>query len=231
MALKNRKFCRKMKRSYKKKCGQKSKSKRRSRKHTTVRSVGFTPSLDIKLRHVSLFYPILAISGSTLYSYCTGINDVDLVVAGNQRPMYFSQLTSIYDKWFVKGFRYSIRIINRGNGADINPIMVNVQIRDVITMDTSPTIAAQRWYDKDYQCSQGLTTIKGYVPVGQPFGLSRKRCYNDEQFYGSATLNPVKMAYLHVLVQNPFSTTTAYVLRAELTYDVHFIELTHIAAS
>jgi len=161
----------------------------------------------------------------------SGVADVDAVIAGAQKPMYFTQMVAIYDRWFVRGFRYNIRIINRSNNADINPIMVNVQVRDTNTMDANTAVAAQRWYDKDYQCQQGLTVIKGYVKVGQPFGYSSKRAFGDESFFGAGTSNPTNQAYLHILLSNPFSTVTPYVIRCETTWDVHFLELTNIAAS
>lgn len=193
--------------------------------------VGLPPKMRMRMRHVGMNFPTIAGSGSTFYIMCTNLNDIYPGAAGNTRPLYFSQMAALYNRYFVHGFRYVIKIWNRSNEAQTLPLTVNVQVREEGIMDLNPATAAQRWYDKDRLCGPGLTVIKGYVPVGQPFGLSKRQTYLAEDFLGTITTGPTKQAFLNVLVQNPFASSTGYNLNLEVTYDVTWMELQDVAIS
>lgn len=193
--------------------------------------VGMPPSINMKMRWARNEFGSIAASGTNLYSIGSSIWDVAAWLGGQQQPMYFDQMATMYDRWFVWGFRYSISFYNTNNAAADTPLVVNLQIRTDQTIDNDPNIASQRWYDKRRTWGHGRHRLTGYVPVGQAHGLYSKRCYNDPEFWGTTSSNPARMSFMNLQIQNPWLVATAFHMELEITYDVHWFRLVNVAGS
>lgn len=194
--------------------------------------VGFPPCINMKMRWSGSAYGTIAAGASVNYCQSTNLQNLDPLIAGNQRPLYWNETVAIYDRWFVKGIAYKIVMVNRNNSASLGTLFFNIQPRDTQTMDFNPDTANQRWYDKQRLISQGTHVIKGYVQTGQPYGYDRKKTWYDESFWGANTSAPTNLMYLNMLLQNPAGgTATDYYITFEMTFYCHWKELKDVAAS
>lgn len=193
--------------------------------------VGLPPRMKLRMRYTLGYQPAVVASGTNNYAWSTNIADCDPVLGSNQRPLYFNQMIALYQRWFVHGMHYSIKIYNRDNDAIVKPIFCNLQVRETQSMDTNPSTAAQRWYDKDRLIGPGLTMLKGYVSTGQPYGYDKKKTWFDESYWGAGTTAPQNLTFINLMLQNPSGTAVQFYMQAEFTFYVTFMELQDIAAS
>jgi len=195
--------------------------------------VGLPPRMKIKMRYVNVYYPTINASTTQNYYFTTNIQDVETATAGNQRPLYYNQMVGLYGRYYVSGFRYVVKIVNRSNEVEYVPIVFSAQVRNGPVIDANPGTGQERWYDKDRILPQGLTMVKGYVPVGLPWGLSKSRTFMDEDFAGNSAgaVPATKQSFLCLSFQNPLSIAGNYFLNIQITYDVYWSELLSVATS
>lgn len=172
------------------------------------------------------FFSSFAGVGSINQTFQTSLFDVDLLNVGHQ-PLYFDQLATIYDRYIVYGFKYQLIITSDSDKA----VIVNVQKHNNSTMDTSTTLAAERWQDKQYQIvANKITYINGYVNTVKLHGI-KKANIEDFEFTASTAGNPLRLAFLKILMQNPTTSPINLTTQVRLLFYAKMYNLKMIAGS
>lgn len=192
--------------------------------------VGFPKQLKVKHRYVEV---VNLLSGPGLvktYQFsCNGMYDPNIPGAG-QQPMYFDQLSAIYNHYTVVSSKITVHFAPR----DTNQCTVGVYIEDdtTITPGSANTMCEQS--SARYQIVLGSVadvphTIRNKWNAVQAFGPGTLA--NDD-LQGSSGANPVEQQYYTLFVQDLQSTATvSFAAHVTLEYEAVWDELKNIGSS
>ena len=161
---------------------------------------------------------------------CNGLYDPDVTGAGHQ-PMYFDQMTALYDHYVVIGSKIDLKIT--AVGSSLPTAIVTLWIDDDNTLTNNRI---------DYFIETG-TASRCMVPQnsGSTFSLSKK--WSAKKFFGKGVLantdlqgtigtNPAEQSsfVISMIAVDQF-TTTIVAVEALITYIAVWKELKDVAAS
>jgi hypothetical protein len=169
--------------------------------------------------------------GPSFYVFsCNGLYDPNITGTGSQ-PLYFDQLSAVYDHYTVISSTIEARLI--GATALANQLTFGVYVDD----DTSIVSAAissllqrpgARW-------TQANTAANTLPPIHQAWSASKTfgnpAPWTDPELQGTVSTNPVEQSYFVIGAQDFTLQSTTYGLTVVMTFDVVWDELKTIATS
>jgi len=164
---------------------------------------------------------------------CNGLFDPNITGTGRQ-PMYFDQLSALYNHYTVLRSRISVTwsVINTlANGG--SPINCTLYVDDDTDSGTSNAAdsAAERPSAKTgvfVPAAQGTKTLWSSWDAAQTFGPSPQ---GNSQLIGTSASNPTEQSYFTIVSFFPAGDTITMALRVKIDYDVVWDEPTTVAPS
>lgn len=166
------------------------------------------------------------------YIFRSGLYDPDQSAVGHQ-PLWRDQLANLYQMYRVHGLKYRIKVVNSNTNqlamvavqeshAEM-PALAGVDFNTVVERNNGRILTIPG-------AGAAAKTIKGYVPIGRPWGLTRQGMKADEDFEAAIGSNPTKMAYLNIY---GVSKNTSAILNCEieLTFFVELFKRVEVAGS
>lgn len=166
--------------------------------------------------------------------YCTSTNAPNL--AGGHQPYWRDQMATLYGRYRVHGVRYKFTL---GHANATSTVSNNYMVMWAVKESNNSTVTATTVATWNTLCEQNDTrkgivgswatkpsVIKGYMPTGKPWGLTKSQMKQDDQFYAAGmSSDPTKMSYILFYVMNTSASTAADALEGtvELNY---LVELT-----
>jgi len=223
-----RRFARKLKRK------SRGRKIRRNLKNKTSVSVGlgFPKSLTMVQKYREII-PFSGGAGGAMQSYlvsCNGIYDPNITGTGHQ-PLYFDQLTALYDHYTVIGSRIKYNIINTSN----TPCSTVTFINDDATV--TPSLVANV---AEQSTASPMKWLQG---AGVDSGLRLSNKWSAKKYFkgsvlantelqGTATANPTEQSYFAIVFQaSDLSTAFSLVMEVSVEYICVWKELKDVAAS
>lgn len=152
--------------------------------------------------------------------------------SGGHQPLWCDQLEAVYSKYRVHGIKYKIKCCNTNTNQ-----LGWMYVLQSTTQYTFPTNTNTNTLSERRLCQRKSVTtttnpaiIKGYMPVGRPWGLSKQEMKADEDFEASMGVNPIKMAFLNLMFES-MNTSAIFNVEVELKYLVEFHYRKEIAGS
>lgn len=192
--------------------------------------VGFPKELRMKHRYCST--GTLSFTSGLLNTYqfrCNGMFDPDHTGTGHQ-PLYFDQLTAIYDHFIVRNSKITLRAACPTTNAV--PVSVGIFINDDTTVTPSTLqncaeISSSVYKTLNTTCSEVVLSKKwSCVEAFGPASL------NDPELQGSASADPTEQQLFTIFGGACDSTTTSRIdFIVTVEYDAIWTELKDIASS
>jgi len=140
-------------------------------------------------------------------------------LAGGHQPYWRDQMALMYNRYRVHGMRYKIMLGHANtsaNAASHFPCMWAIKESNTNTI-TATTVATWNTLCEQNDVRKGMVgsyptrpvTIKGYMPVGKPWGLTKSNMKNDDQFWADMVGSPAKMSTLMIYIMNTSVNTIA----------------------
>lgn len=193
--------------------------------------VGFPKELRMKHRYVTT--GTLSFTSGLLATYqfrCNGMFDPD-VTGGGHQPMYFDQLTAIYDHFNVRTSKITLRATVPSTNS--TPVGVGIYINDDSTVTPSVLQNCCEFGSSVYKVIGSKDTPEVVFTkkwsANEAFGPAS---LNDPELQGSASADPTEQQLFTIFGGSCDSTTTNridFVVTVE--YDAIWTELKDIASS
>lgn len=179
---------------------------KRIRRNVTL-GKGFPDKLTLKHLYVEEI-DIATGAGGSLSNYqfsCNSLYDPNVSSTGHQ-PLYFDQLTPIYNRYLVIGAKFHVRFIPK-TAAQL-PMRIALFVDD----DTSQTITSFENAIENQKCTYALIPAGSTVPINLTMKWSAKRQYGgslmaNTNIAGTTTLSPTEQTYFKLYWQNLDGTT------------------------
>lgn len=183
---------------------------------------GFPPQLGVKLRYATTvsLTPNLT-SNATQVFLANGLYDPDVTGTGHQ-PMYYDNLTAVYDHWIVKSSvaKYTFKATSSG---------VIMRVGWGIDDDASAPsgLAQQELYGGHSHIITSVdppVTRKSYWNYKQTFGGD---LMSNSNLRGAPSVDPAELSYFYVsaIDVQASSTTDKVIVDVLIEYDCIFFEL------
>lgn len=179
---------------------------------------GFPDRVCMTHKYTELVPVDTGASGS-LFSYlfaANGMWDPNFTSTGHQ-PMYFDQMTALYNHYTVIGSQIKIRLVPQSSAQP--PLQFALTVDDDTTTSASnvdgineQTKAKMRIYPS---AMSAPSTISMKWSAKKVFG---KGLMANTALQGSATTNPSELQYYRICYQSPSATSTKWYLECEITY-------------
>lgn len=135
-------------------------------------------------------------------------------LAGGHQPYWRDQMASLYNRYRVHGVRYKFQLGH--NNAVSTPVMWALKESNTSTLSAT-TVATWNTVNEQNDTRKGMVGawavkpafIKGYMPTGKPWGLTKSQMKQDDQFWAMMSSDPTKMSYIILYMMNPSGITTA----------------------
>lgn len=172
-----------------------------------------------KLRYCeSLNAAIISPAIFTYYLYRSSLYDPDYTGTGHQ-PLWRDELVTLYERYRVLGIKYRFTIHNSntqflGQGV--------VRYTNSTTPETNYMTVRERNNVKRFTLGSWASkpvVIKGYMPVGKPWGMTKKDVMHDEDFEALMGTNPIKTSYIALYLFAQTNSCTFHV-QSDLEYYV-----------
>jgi len=159
--------------------------------------------------------------------------DPDYTSTGTQ-PLYFDELSGIYERYRVKGVWLSIQLINLGSG---NPVAM------CVSDSTSPTLtynatetsmegtSASPLMVCSSEGSQNVRKYSKYYSVSGVMGVTPSAVQSENNFSSLISDNPASQGYLHIQTESLNSTSTNVLMICQLTYNCEFYQSEEVPPS
>lgn len=197
-----------------------------------IRGVGLPDRMFMKLNLVMRTKPIM--QADLLHQVMlirTSLYDPDTFAGGNQ-PMWYDQMSPLYLKYRVFGFKYKLFTFASNNNATV---FTAVKPQRTEQSEFSDLSIMER-EDVKYKIGQSISggksfnTYKGYVGVAKTLGVSKTAVKVENDFQGMWNNHPNRMAYLGVYGQsNATGQWIEFIMK--LTFYVEFSERNLIGRS
>jgi len=159
--------------------------------------------------------------------------DPDFTIAGHQ-PLGFDQMMLSFNHYTVISAKITMRFINTGGGQVSTGIVAGALISDGSSFPYSTIEAMQeantaRWKllgNRDGS-SKGETIVM-YYSARKTFGSG---VLQREDLRGDAGSNPTEGSFLHVFLQNPFSSDQIVLVHTSIDYLAVFTEPRNLGQS
>lgn len=192
------------------------------------RTLGFPKMLKFKHKYVQQ----VSLTGSTssqLFS-CNSLYDPDATGAGHQ-PMYFDQLSALYDHYTVIGSRIIYRIVPAGTSVQ-HPYRVIVWINDDTTTTGSSTDIAENKFAKTRICTGGINPSQ----IVLTNRWSAKKFFGpplaNDELKGTPSSNPTEQSYYQINVRSLDGVNSVDLYaHVEIEYIAIWRELKELAGS
>lgn len=193
--------------------------------------VGFPKELRMKHRYVETLTLASTTGTPGFYSFrCNGMYDPNHTGTGHQ-PMYFDQLTAIYDHFNVQTSKITLRATVPSTNS--TPVCAGIYINDDTTVTPS---SAQNC------CELGSSVYKVIGSRDTPEVVFTKKwsakeafgpaSLNDPELQGSASADPTEQQIFTIFVQSIDGTTTNRIdWTVTIEYDAIWTELKDLASS
>lgn len=160
---------------------------------------------------------------------CNGLFDPDVNVGGGQ-PLYFDQLTAIYNHFTVLSSFIEVQVL--GQPTNHNQLMYGVYIDDDTTTVSSATSLMSRPGAVFKICDSTVETPKP-IRLGwsaaKTFGNPTP--WTDPELQGSASADPVEQSHFTIGLADTTLQNATYLVSVKITYNVMWDELKTIAVS
>lgn len=187
---------------------------------------GFPKKMWIKHRYNEAVI-MTAVTGTTSsYQWsCNGLFDPNTTGAGHQ-PLYFDQVTPLYDQYFVFSSRLTLEVIPNAN----------CSMAMYIDDETNPALSVQNAAEQE-------TGSFHLVPatLARPYKITKSwnardffggDVFDNQQLLGTNAANPTEQSYYTLLFQSADGTTTQNLQTfVQIEYVTVWTELRQIGAS
>lgn len=142
---------------------------------------------------------------------------------GGHKPLWSNQLGDIYNKYRVHGIKYRFKCCNTNtNQLGWMYVLQSNTYYSFPTSTNTNTLAERRLCQrKSVTTTIQPVVIKGYMPTGRPWGLSKQEMKADEDFEAAIGANPVKMSFLNMMFES-MNTSAIFNVEVELKFFVEF---------
>lgn len=178
-----------------------------------------------KMRYAEVFTRSFTGGASTNYAFrANSLYDPNYTDTGNQ-PLYFDQLTAIYDHFTVISSYIKITVTGGGN------VRAAGYIDDDVTFAGSVNAASERPGAK-----MAFQNLDGNAPIVMTLGWNASRTFPGDplsktELQGSASAGPTEESFFVFYFDAPDSTSQTIFVQAELVFNVVWDELKTIALS
>ena len=163
--------------------------------------------------------------------YQTSIYDPQASLGGH-KPLWTTQLEGIYSKYRVHGIKYRIKCCNT-NTSQLGWLyaLQSTQSYAYPNNINSNTLSERRLCQRrSCTANTNPTVIKGYMPTGRPWGLTKQEMKGDEDFEADVGSNPTKQSFLNLFVES-MHTSAIFNVEVELKVFVEFFNRKEVAGS
>lgn len=202
-------------------------------KQAIVRSLGH--GLPKKCLQTLRYTESLVITSTTgimqkqLYS-CNSLYDPNVTGAGHQ-PLYFDQMTALYNHWTVVGSKITCRI------SPLSSTSPTVSVVMLINDDTTTVPASIEKVREHNQTSRIKVLTQGGSNSCNLFSKwSAKKTFggsivSNPNFYGTVSVGPSEQSYYTICVEGANSETSAVLVHTTIEYITVWTELKDISNS
>jgi len=192
---------------------------------------GFPKKMTVTHRYVENL-TISAVAGAGQQNYlfkCNGMYDPNETGTGHQ-PIYFDQLTTLYDHYCVIGSKITVRFTQAGLNNPATHLMLRVDDDTNVPTNTQETM------------EQNGAKFK-LLPAGSPYTVTLTNKWSAKKYFGgavlannelqgSATSDPTEKSYFQIAVR-PMDGASAIDVHMQVTieYIAVWKELKNIAGS
>lgn len=203
----------------------------RSRRGTRIgETLGFPKMFKFKHRYTEQV--TLTDSGAIVnYQFsCNGMYDPNITGTGHQ-PMYFDQVSALYDHYTVIGSKIKYTVVPTGTTAQV-PYKIITWINDDTTTTGTADSLAENKFAKVRLCQGGLNPDRIILTNN----WSAKKFFSspmaNDELKGTAAANPTEQSYFQISFRSldGVSTVSVY-LFVEVEYIAIWRELKEIASS
>lgn len=196
--------------------------------------LGFPRRMTMTHRYAHVGTLATGVGGAlaTINFRANSMYDPDQTFIGHQ-PMYFDQMTALYDHWTVIGSKITVTFAQLGSGAtDRYPAVVGIFLND----DSSNPGATNAILENSFTNRQSFTT-NGGNPRSVTCKYSAKKIWGgsilgNPNLQGSATTNPAEETFFTIFADSTAGVGTVnfqYVV--QIDYIAVWTELKDIASS
>lgn len=200
-------------------------------KNTVNLGLGF-PKKVLMVHKYAELVPITSTTGSPAhYRFsCNGMYDPNITGTGHQ-PLYFDQMTALYDHYCVVGSRIKISIVH--TAAEDVPMLMNCYVND----DTSEGNANPA-FQAEYQTSKWrLIAGKPVKPTTFNLTWSARKYFGknplaNTELQGTSAANPTEQSYYNIdFVAADLASTVQTFVFVEIDFIAMWKEIIDVAAS
>lgn len=143
--------------------------------------------------------------------------------SGGHKPLWCNTLEAIYNKYRIHGIKYRFKCCNTNTNqlGWMYVLQSNTQYTFPTNTNTNTLAERRLCQRKSVTTTTNPAVIKGYMPIGRPWGLSKQEMKADEDFEASVGVNPIKMAFLNLMFES-MNTSAIFNVEVELKYLVEF---------
>jgi len=172
----------------------------------------------------------IAVAGvMSVWTFQTSIFDPDLTGTGHQ-PLWRDELNQLYSRYRVHGIKYRFNILN----VTVQNMVVGAIVHaPQANSETNVQTMRERRGVKKFVVQPlhaGNTVITGYMPTGQPHGMSRKDFLADETFEADMTTSPATKSFLE-LYATSIEGTGKLQAQVDLVYYVELLQRRRVQSS
>lgn len=205
---------------------------RRPRNKTTVNvGLGFPKKLLMTHKYSQVIVPTCTSGALQTYSFsCNSLYDPDVSGVGHQ-PMYFDQLTALYDHYTVIGSQVTIKV------SHLVPTNYSARVGCMINDDSTVTPTSMNSLCENSLAKHRLLASGQTNPVIFNLKWSAKKTFGgsilaNDNLQGSNSASPSEQSMYSIFVQPTDEiTTNSYVVEVLFKYITVWDELKDIAGS
>lgn len=199
---------------------------------TTVNAgLGFPKKLMMTHKYNEVVVPTCSVGALAYYTFsCNSLYDPN-VTSGGHQPMFFDQLTAIYDHYTVIGSIATIKITH------LVPSNYSARVGCFINDDSTVTPSTMDALCENSQSKHRLLAAGQTTPVVFTMKWSAKKTFGgsvlgNDNLQGSYNSSPTEQSMFTLMVQPTDQvTTSSYVVDVSIRYITIWDELKDIASS
>jgi len=194
-------------------------------------TAGFPKKILIKHRYAQAVG--ITASTGTLVSTRISANGMYQPIAGGHQPMYFDQMSTMYDHYCVIGSKIKVIAAADSSSSLTKPVIIGLYVNDDTTGYVTNIQAVQEF-------QQGKTAVLNFnatKPVSLTAKWSAKKYFSknplaNSELQGSPSANPSEQSYFQICAQDITQAVNATIdVWVEVTYIAIWKELIDVAQS
>lgn len=149
------------------------------------------------------------------------------------QPLYFDQWTNMFTKHRVYGIKYHITCVNRATN---EAFYFGVRHQEDTAIESSLQTLMER-NDSRIKMRSSVNSgfnaciIKGYMDTAKTVGHAKSSIKNDDNFIGTSSSSPNKMAYLVPYISSNLAGDVTFEYTVRLTFYCEFFNQVAVSAS